>query len=59
MKEMRRCTRRSMRWKINKLIMIQVSGIIKMPLLYSLVIEAELIKVSSTITKHTNKSFLS
>jgi hypothetical protein len=51
--------RRSMRWKINKLIMIQVSGIIKVPLLYSLVTEAELIHVTSMTTKHVNKCFLS
>jgi hypothetical protein len=30
-----------------------------MPLLDSLAMEAELIQVTSTVTKHTNKSFLS
>jgi hypothetical protein len=47
-----------MRWKINKLITIRVSSIIKAPLLYSLVMEAKLIQVTSTTTKHANKSFL-
>jgi hypothetical protein len=48
-----------MRRKINKVITIRVSSIIKMPLLYSLATEAELIQVTSTATKHANKSFLS
>jgi hypothetical protein len=48
-----------MRRKINKVITIRVSSIIKMPLLYSLATEAELIQVTSTATKHENKSFLS
>jgi hypothetical protein len=48
-----------MRWKINKLITIQVSSIINAPLLYSLAMEAELIQVTSTATKQANKSFLS
>jgi hypothetical protein len=48
-----------MRQKINKLITIRVSSIIKVPLLYSLMAEAELIQVTNTITKHANKSFLS
>jgi uncharacterized membrane protein YhaH (DUF805 family) len=52
---MRRGTRR----KINKLITIRVSSIIKAPLLHSLVMEAELIQVTSIATKHANKSFLS
>jgi hypothetical protein len=34
-------------------------NIIKAPLLYSLATEAELIQVTSTATKHTNKGFLS
>jgi hypothetical protein len=48
-----------MRRKINKLIMIRVSSIIKVSLLYSLAMEAELIQVTSTATKHANKIFLS
>jgi hypothetical protein len=59
MKEIRRSTRRSTRQKINKLITIRDSSIIKASLLYSLVTEAELIQVTSTATKHANKSFLS
>jgi hypothetical protein len=48
-----------MRREINKLITIRVSSIIKAPLLYSLATEAKLIQVTSTVTKHANKSFLS
>jgi hypothetical protein len=59
MEEMRRSTRRSMRRKINKLITIQVSSIIKVPLLYSVATKAELIQVTSTAIKHANKRFLS
>jgi hypothetical protein len=59
MKEMIQSMRRSTRQKINKLITIQVSSIIKAPLLYSLVTEAELIQVTSIATKHVNKRFLS
>jgi hypothetical protein len=59
MKEMRRSMRISMRQKINKLIVIRVSSIIKAPLLHSLVMEVELIQVTSTTTKYANKSFLS
>jgi hypothetical protein len=59
MKEMRWSTRRSTRQKINELITIWVSSIIKTPLLDSFATEAELIHVTSTGTKHANKSFLS
>jgi hypothetical protein len=45
--------------KINKLIMIRVSSIIKAYLLYSLVIEIELIQVTSMTIKYANKIFLS
>jgi hypothetical protein len=55
---MRQSTR-STRQKINKLITIRVSSIIKAHLLYSLVTEAELIQVTSTAIKHENKTFLS
>jgi hypothetical protein len=48
-----------MRQKISKLITIRVSSIIKVPLLDSLVTGAKLIHVTSTATKHSNKSFLS
>jgi hypothetical protein len=47
-----------MRQKINKLIIIQVSSIIKAPLLYSPVTKAKLIQVTSMTTKYANKSFL-
>jgi hypothetical protein len=60
---MRRTVRRSMRVstrrKINELIIIWVSRIIKVPLLNSLVPEPNLIHVTSMATKHANKSFLS
>jgi hypothetical protein len=59
MKEMRRSTRIRMRWKISELIMILVSSVIKAPLLNSLAKEVKLIQVTSTATKHANKSFLS
>jgi hypothetical protein len=59
MKETRQSMRRSTRETINKLITIQVSSIIKMPLLYSLVMEAESIQVTSMAKKYANKSFLS
>jgi hypothetical protein len=59
MKEMRRSTGRSTRQKINKLIMIRVSSIIKVPLLYSRATKVELIQVTNTSTKHANRSFLS
>jgi hypothetical protein len=52
-------TRRSMRRKINKLITIRVSSIIKVPLIYSLETELEPIQVTSTATTHAYKSFLS
>jgi hypothetical protein len=55
----RRNTRIRTRWKINELIMIWVSSIIKMPLLDSLAPEAKLIQVTGTATKHAHKSFLS
>jgi hypothetical protein len=58
MKEMRQSMRRSTRLKINKLITIRVSSIIKASLLHSLMTE-ELIQVISTAIKHANKSFLS
>jgi hypothetical protein len=58
MKEMRRIMR-STRQKINKLITIRVSSIIRVPLLHSLVTEAELFQVTSTATKHVNKGFIS
>jgi hypothetical protein len=48
-----------MRWKINELITICISSIIKVPLLNSLETEAKLIQVTSTATKHANKSFMS
>jgi hypothetical protein len=48
-----------MRWKISELIMILVSSVIKAPLLNSLAKEVKLIQVTSTATKHANKSFLS
>jgi hypothetical protein len=48
-----------MRQKINKLITIWVSSIIKAPLLDFLMMEAELIQVTSTATKYVNKSLLS
>jgi hypothetical protein len=48
-----------MRQKINKLITIRVSSIIKAPVLNSPAMEVELIHVTSTTTKHANKSFLS
>jgi hypothetical protein len=59
MKEVRRITRRSTRRKINKLITIQVSKIIKAPLLHSLAMEPELIQVTNKAIKYANKSFLS
>jgi hypothetical protein len=48
-----------MRWKINELITIWVSSILNTPPLNSLPLEAKLIQVTSTATKHANKSFLS
>jgi NADH:ubiquinone oxidoreductase subunit 2 (subunit N) len=48
-----------MRQKINKLITIRVSSIIKVSLLYSLTTDLYLNQVISTATKHANKSFLS
>jgi hypothetical protein len=47
------------RRKINKLITIGVSSILSTPPLNSLLPEAKLIQVTSTATKHANKSFLS
>jgi hypothetical protein len=47
------------RRKINKLITIRVSSILNTPPLNSLSPEAKLIQVTSTATKHANKSFLS
>jgi hypothetical protein len=58
-KETRQSMRRSTRLKINKLITIRVSSIIKTPHLYSPVTEAELIQVTSMATEHANKCFLS
>jgi hypothetical protein len=66
-REMRQSTRRSVRqstrvkprWEIIELITIWVSSIIKASLLDSLVSEAKLIQVTSTTTKHANKSLLS
>jgi hypothetical protein len=48
-----------MRREINELITILISSIIKTSLLNSLATEAKLIQVTNTVTKHTNKSFLS
>jgi hypothetical protein len=45
--------------KINELITIWVSSILKAPRLNSLALEAKLMQVTSTATKHANKSFLS
>jgi hypothetical protein len=59
MNEMRQSTRRSTRRKINKLITIRVSSIIKAHLLYSLATKEKLIQVTSTTTKYANKGFLS
>jgi hypothetical protein len=59
MKEVRQSTRIRTRQKINELIAIWVSSIIKAPLLDSLEMEAKLIQVTSMTTKHVNKSFLS
>jgi hypothetical protein len=59
MKEAKQSTRIRMRQKINELTTIQVSSTIKVPLLNSLATEAKLIQVTSTVTKYTNKSFLS
>jgi hypothetical protein len=47
------------RQKINELIMIWVSSILNTPPLNSLPLEAKLIQVTSTATKHAHKSFLS
>jgi hypothetical protein len=47
------------RQKINELITIWVSSIIKAPLLNPLAPEAKLIQMTSTATKHAHKSFLS
>jgi hypothetical protein len=51
--------KRSTRWKINKIITILVSSIIKVHLLYSLVMEAKLIQATMTAIKYANKSLLS
>jgi hypothetical protein len=59
MREARQSTRIRTRQKINELITICVSSIIKAALLNSLAIEAKLIQVVNTATKHVNKSFLS
>jgi hypothetical protein len=59
MKEAKQSTRIRMRQKINELTTIQVSSTIEVPLLNSLATEAKLIQVTSTVTKYTNKSFLS
>jgi hypothetical protein len=58
MKEMRRSARRGMRQKINRLITIRVSSIIKVPLLHSLAAKAKLIQVTHMATKHANINFL-
>jgi hypothetical protein len=55
----RRNMRIRTRQKIDKLITIWVSNILNMPPLNSLPPEAKLIQVTSTATKHANKSFLS
>jgi hypothetical protein len=67
MSELRQSMRRSAwqsmreraRRKIRKLITIWVSGIIKAHLLNSLALKEKLIQVTSTTTKHANKSFIS
>jgi hypothetical protein len=59
MKEAKQSTRIRMRQKINELTTIQVSSTIEVSLLNSLAMEAKLIQVTSTVTKYTNKSFLS
>jgi hypothetical protein len=59
MREARWSARIRTRWKIDELIMIFVSSIIKAPLLNSLATEAKLIQVTSTAIKYANKSFLS
>jgi hypothetical protein len=67
MREMRQSSRRSVtwstrartRWKIKELITMWVSSILKAPLLNYPTPEAKLIQVTSTTTKHVNKSFLS
>jgi hypothetical protein len=67
MSELRQSTRESARQntrirtrqKINKLITIWVSSIIKAHLLNSLTAEAKLIQVIGTTTKHAHKSFIS
>jgi hypothetical protein len=58
MRKMRRSTRRKVRWKINKLIMIWVSSIVHMHLLHSLASKAKIIQVTRTTTKHANVNFL-
>jgi hypothetical protein len=55
----RQSTRVRARQKINELITIWVSSIIKTPLLDSLTSEAKLIQVTRIATKYTNKSFIS
>jgi hypothetical protein len=55
----RRNMRIRMGWKINELITIWVSSILNTPPLNSLPSEVKLIYVTSTATKHANKSFLS
>jgi hypothetical protein len=56
---LRRNTRIRTGRKIDELITVWVSSIIKMPLLNSLTPEAKLIQVTSTTTKYANKSVLS
>jgi hypothetical protein len=58
MRKTRQSTRRKVRWKINKLIMIWVSSIVHMPLLYSLALKAKLTRVTHMATKHANVNFL-
>jgi hypothetical protein len=55
----RRNMRIRMRREINELITIWVSSILNTPPLNSLTLKAKLIQVTSTTTKHANKSFLS
>jgi hypothetical protein len=55
----KQCTKIRTRQKIKEPITICVCSILIAPLLNSLVMEAKLIQVTSTVTKHTHKCFLS